>query len=166
MSEFQKSLNRVARASKHADYESACAELCNLLRRWPDNPYLLRLHAELTQLSAHGGEPLESAKKNLQRATELDPESPQAHVELGHYLFAVEGNSRSALEQFDRALALAQECLLDALQGKAKAVADLGRREEALGCLAKAYWVQTQGNGRNGHGKKILESLEELRTSE
>lgn len=166
MSEFQKSLNRIARISKQADYDRARTELCELLQRWPENSFLWRLKAELIQLSDRKDVPLECAQEALQRSSELDPESPQAFVELGHFLFAVAGNSRVAVEHFDRAIALAQDCLLDALQGKAKAMADLGRREEALGYLAQAYWLQTHGNGQNGRGKKILQSLEELRTSD
>jgi tetratricopeptide (TPR) repeat protein len=162
---FKKGLARIAALSSRGDYEGALARVGELLRSWPDNPHLLLMQAELIQLGGESSPALADARAALERSAALDPEAPQTHLELGQFKFAVEDAAKDAVKDFDRAIALCQRLLREALTGKAKALAELGKREEALGCLAAAYWQQTQTSNGNGHAKEILTSLEELRST-
>jgi len=58
-----------------------------------------------------------------------------------------------------------KQSLQEALLCQAKALVELGRRSEAMACLAEAYWLQAR-NGRNSrdkvNGAQFLERLEEM----
>jgi len=162
---FKKGLARVSAVSKRGDYGGALSRVEELLQTWPDNPHLLLLQAELIQLSDKSSHPLTQARAALERSAALDPEAPQPHIELGHFKLAVDDVAKEALRHFDDAIALCQRLLRDALTGKAKALVELGKREEALGCLAAAYWQETHSANGNGHATEILARLEELGTA-
>lgn len=165
--QLKKGLERVHRAEKAGRVDQALAELDRLMTVSPENPTLLLLRAELIQLGSASAPPLSEAKDCLRLAAELESDSPAGWLELGHFAFAVEDDAKGALRSFDRAIRLCQEMLTDAWAGKAKALAQLQHREEALACLAKAYWVQNQSDKVNGgNGTNVLQSLEELRLAD
>lgn len=164
---LKKSLERVHKAEKAGRIDRALAEVDRLMNAFPEHPTLLGLRAELIQLGSETGPALAEAKQCLRQVTELTNDSPEAWLELAHFTLAVDDDAKGALASFDRAIRLCQELLTEALAGKAKALAELKQRDEALACLAKAYWVQQQaGNGAAGNGADVLKSLEELRLAE
>ena len=164
---LKKGLERVRKAEKAGRIDQALAELEKLLELSPENPALLLLRAELIQLGSETAPPLAEAKECLRLATELESDSPAGWLELGHFALAVEDDAQAAIRSFDQAIRRGRELLTEALAGKAKALAELRQREEALACLAKAYWVQNQtGDKTPSNGTDVLRSLEELRLAD
>lgn len=164
---LNKNLERVHKAEKAGRIDHALAEVNRLMATFPEHPTLLALRAELIQLGPGSAPPLSDAKQCLQQVTELQSDSPTAWLELAHFMHAVEDDAKAAVASFDKAIRLCQEALTDALAGKAKALAELKQRDEALACLAKAYWVQQQaGDKTASNGTDVLRSLEELRLAE
>lgn len=166
-SSLKKGLERVKKSKNAGRIDKALAELDQLMVDWPDNPPLLMLRAKLIQLGSETAPPLQEAEACLRRATELQSDSPNAWLELAHFQLNVNDDAKSAAPSFAKAISLCQELLMDALAGKAKALAELKQREGALACLAEAYWVQSHGNGKpSTNGANLLQSLEELRLAE
>lgn len=164
---LQKALDRIDKAKKSGRIDHALAELDQLMQDWPDNPPLLLLRAKLIQLGSETVPPLQEAEDCLRRATELQSDSPNAWLELAHFQLNVNDDAKTAAQSFAKAISLCEELLMDALAGKAKALAELNQREGALACLAEAYWVQSHGNGKaSTNGANLLQSLEELRLGE
>ncbi len=168
---FRRGLEKIRRLCSADHYHQALAEAIRLLKSWPDNPHLLSLWGNLIQLQEdEGGSPtLEDAKAALARAVELDPESPTALVELGHFLYAVEDETRAGLKCFAKAIALSRRLLQEGLVGQAKALAELGRKPEALACLAEAYSLHARGDKASGDGRgseELLEQLQDLAQAE
>jgi tetratricopeptide (TPR) repeat protein len=159
LSTFKKGLTAIKALKRRGAYGAALARVEELLRAWPDNPHLLLLRSTLIQLGDESSPPLEEARAAIERGIALDPDNPIAHLELGWFKYAIEDNAKQSVRHFEAAIDLAQRLLRDALTGKAKALAELGQREEALGCLAAAYWQETRA-------AEILRSLEELRLHE
>lgn len=162
---LKQGLAKVRRDRQAGRFDQALATVGELLRDWPDQPRLLVLRAELIQLQEDEKAPgLDEAKADLQRAVELDEESPTALIELGRFLSAVEDDAGSAAKCFDKAASLCVRLLKDALLAQAEVLAELDRREEALACLAQAYWLQAHSGkpGRGPNGSEILEQLERL----
>jgi tetratricopeptide (TPR) repeat protein len=141
----------------------ALNEVERLLKDWPYNPQLLIMRADLIQLQDEvDGEPTSSdAKSDLEMAASLDEDCPTALIELGYFVFAVEDDAKTASKHFQKAIRLCRSLLKDALTGQAKALVELGRDAEALGCLAEAF----SQNGKSG-GEEILQQLRELQRAE
>src|SRR5262245_24581383 len=94
---LKRGLARIRREWQARRYELALAEVNRLLGNWPDNPQLLLIWANLVQLQDDKtGPTLDDAKAALQRAVELDEESPCTWIELGHFLNAVEDDPQGA----------------------------------------------------------------------
>src|SRR5437868_6608948 len=110
------------------------------------------------------GPALEEARAVYRRAAKLDPESPEALVGLGHYLYAVEDDVRGASEHFAKAITLCRDWLRETLLAQAKALTEVGRHAEAFDCLAEARWLErSDSKAANGaSGKDILERLAAL----
>ena len=121
----------------------------------------------MIQLADHGPS-LNEARACLQRAVDLGDGTPNPHLELGHFTFAVADDAKASLNHFDHAFALSRRLLQDALVGKAKALAELDRREDPLACLAETYWFQDRilRHCRGVKGKEILEQLQEFRLAD
>jgi len=159
---WKRGMARIRRKSGSKRYALALTETDRLLTEWPDNPQLLTMRGNLIQLQDDDATPtLEDARLSLERAVDLDEESPAAHIELAHYLFALEDDNKAAARCFDKAVSLAKRLLKEALRGKAAVLADMERRPEALACLTEAYWVQTH-NGKSSSGSKNGEILKEI----
>ncbi|MBI3823039.1 MAG: hypothetical protein HY289_10230 [Planctomycetes bacterium] len=143
---------RIRRNWRAGRFAQALAEVDRLLTEWPDNPSLLVAQADLIQLQdSEDGVSLEHAKAAYLRAAELDSESPGPLVELGHYLYAIDDEAGAASKAYAKAIRMCKSLLTEALVGQAKALTELGRKTEALCCLAEAQWLRSGHEpGRNG----------------
>jgi len=162
LSSFKRGVAEVRHDLEHGKYERALARVAKLLQDWPDNPQLLVMWADLIQLQeSDEGPSLDDARAALQRASELEGPSPAALIELGAYYYAVDDDPAAANKTFDKAIRLCKRLLIDAILGRAKALGDLERSQEAFACLAQAYALQNQ----NGHvpGADTAEILEQLK---
>jgi tetratricopeptide (TPR) repeat protein len=162
---MKQGLARVRRQWRAGHYARALAEVERLLESWPDNPRLLTMRGNLIQVQENEeGSTLQDAKRALQRAVDLDEESPHAWIELGHFLNASEDDAEAAAKCFAKAIRLSKRLLKEALLGQAKALSELDRRSEALACLTEAYWLRAHPE-RSANGpseQEILEQLEAL----
>ena len=161
---LKRGLAYVRRLWRSGRYSRALARVDQLLKEWPDNVHLLTLRGNLIQLQeTEKGPTLHDAKQALERAVQLDEESPRALIELGHFLNAAEDDAAAGAKCFARAIRLSKRLLKDALLGQAKVLSELERRPEALACLTEAYWLQSRDRKSVGAGdKEILEQLEAL----
>jgi tetratricopeptide (TPR) repeat protein len=161
---FKRGVAQVKREWRAARYDQALSAVNRLLQDWPDNPRLLTMWGNLVQLqSEESGPALDEAHASLRRAVELDDDSPGAWKELGHFLSAVEDDARGASRCFDKTISLCKSMLAEALLANAQSLSELERREEALGCIAEAYWLQSHNGKSNGAGgAEILDRLNEL----
>jgi Flp pilus assembly protein TadD len=162
---LKRGLARVRRHWLAGQAEQALAEVRRLMQDWPDNPHLLILWADLIQMQEEDeGPSLEEAQAAYLRAAELDDQSPAPLIELGHFLYAVEDDAGAASKYFTRAIRLCKRLLNEALRGQAKALAETGRKSEALACLAEAYWLEARNGKPSGgqSGAQILDQLKDL----
>lgn len=162
MKNMKRGLAQVRRQWRTGRYDRALAQVDRLLKDWPDNPHLLILRGNLIQLQEDDAGPtLKDAKRALQRAVDLDEESPSALIELGHFLNASEDDAKAAAKCFAKAIRLCKRLLKEALLAQAKVLSELDRRPEALACLTEVYWLQSQ-NGKSARGPGNEELLEQL----
>jgi tetratricopeptide (TPR) repeat protein len=161
---MKRGLANISRQWRAGRYDRALAGVDRLLKDWPDNPHLLTMRGNLIQLQEKDvGPTLEDAKRALQRAVDLDRESPRALIELGHFINAVQDDVQAASDCFAKAIRLSERLLREALLGQAKVLVELGRRSEALACLTEAYRLQSRNGKARGPGdKEILDQLEAL----
>jgi len=161
---FKRGIAQVKREWRAACYDQALSALNRLLKEWPDNPRLLTMWGNLVQLqSEESGPTLDEAQAALRRAVELDDDSPGAWKELGHFLSAVEDDAGGASRCFDKTISLCKSMLAEALLANAQSLTELERPEEALACIAEAYWLQSHNGKTNGsEGSHILDRLNEL----
>lgn len=159
---FKRGVAQIKREWRAARYDRALSIVSRLLAEWPDNPRLLMMWGDLVQLQPdETGPTLDEAKASLERAVELDEESPDGWKELGHFLSAVEDDAAGANRCFDKAVALCKQALAEALLAKAQSLSERGRRAEALACLAEAYWHRPP-NGKGAAGTEILDRLQDM----
>lgn len=128
-------LSNVSRLWDEEDYDEALAEVETLLETWPGNPHLHVLKASLLQLQEEPKYDLDEAKRALQRAIELDKDSPTAAIELGHFLDNVEDDPQAAVKAYAEGVAAARHLLIDGLIGQAKAYRQLEKKEDFFRCL-------------------------------
>jgi tetratricopeptide (TPR) repeat protein len=141
---FQHKLSAIFRHWEDEHYDVALRELDELLTAWPGNPQLLILWASLVQLQEETSYTLDAAKQALQRAHDLDRNSPTGTIELGHFLDDVEDDPRAASKAFAEGILSARRLLIDGLLGQARALLQLGKREEALQCLMEALYLASR----------------------
>ncbi len=164
---FKRGVAQAKREWRSGRYDRALAVVSRLLKDWPDNPQLLTMWGGLVQLqSTDTAATLDEAKAALERAVELGEDSPEAWKELGHFLSAVEDDAQGASRCFDKAVALCKGTLAEALLAKADSLSELGRRDEALACLAEAYWLRAHNGKPTGAGAEILDRLKDLARTE
>lgn len=128
-------LSNVSRLWDEEDYDEALTEVETLLETWPGNPRLHVLKASLVQLQEEPRYDLDEAKHALQRAIELDRESPTAAIELGHFLDKVEDDPQAAVKAYAEGVEAARHLLIDGLIGQAKVYQQLDRKEDFFRCL-------------------------------
>jgi tetratricopeptide (TPR) repeat protein len=161
---FKRGVAQIKREWRAGHYERALSVVNRLLKDWPDNPQLLLQWGNLIQLqSEESGATLDEAQAALRRAVDLDEESPAAWKELGHFLSAVEDDAPGASRCFDKTISLCRGMLAEALLANAQSLTELERREDALACIAEAYWLQSHnGKATRDGGADILDRLNEL----
>jgi tetratricopeptide (TPR) repeat protein len=161
---YKRGIAQIKREWRAARYARALSAANRLLKDWPDNSSLLTMWGNLVQLQSGESAPtLDEAQAGLRRAVELDEDSPGAWKELGHFLSAVEDDARGASRCFDKTISLCKRLLAEALLANAQSLTELERREEALACIAEAYWLQSHNGKTNGSGgSDILDRLSEL----
>ena len=142
---FKKALANIFRIWADNDYDTALEEVDALLTTWPGNPQLQILRASLIQLHDHPTSTLDDAKQALQEAVDLDPSSPAAAIELGHFLDAVEDNPKAASKQYTNAIIQARRLLIEGLIGQAKVLLQLDKKDEVLKCLVDLFHL-TEGD--------------------
>jgi len=140
---FKRALAQIRLHRQRQKYGQALAEIDALLSQWPDQPALLILRAELIQLQDEQGPSLDDAVGALKRATVLDERNADAWLELGHFQLAIEDDARAAEKSFTAAVAFSSESLIGALVGRAGALEELGRKQEAFDCLSAARYLQS-----------------------
>jgi tetratricopeptide (TPR) repeat protein len=132
---FEQKLATVSRLWDDADYDSALAEVGQLLERWPGNGHLHILWSSLVQLQENPKHSLDDVKRALQRAIDLDRSSPAGAIELGHFLDDVDDNPRAASKAFSEGVVTARQLLIEGLIGQAKALLQLNKKDDALECV-------------------------------
>jgi tetratricopeptide (TPR) repeat protein len=111
-----------------------------LLREGSSSAELLVFRAQMLQLAPATDmpDPLAAAEESLAQACALAPDAVEPRIEMGHFLYAVKDRPADALTQFEAAERLARAGLKDALIGKIKCLAQLGRQSEARAEMATA----------------------------
>lgn len=132
---LKKRLSNVSRLWDEENFDEALAEVETLLDTWPGNPHLHVLKASLVQLQEQPKYDLDDAKQALQRAIELDKDSPTAAIELGHFLDNIEDDPQAAVKAYAAGVSAARRLLIDGLIGQAKAYRQLAKKEDSLRCL-------------------------------
>jgi tetratricopeptide (TPR) repeat protein len=132
---LKQKLATVSRLWDGADYDNALAAVESLREAWPGNAHLHVLWASLVQLQEQPSHDLEEAKQALEQAVELDKGSPEASIELGHFLDNVEDDPEGALKAYAEGAATARRALMAGLIGQARAFRQLDRRDDFRGCL-------------------------------
>jgi tetratricopeptide (TPR) repeat protein len=149
MTAFKRGVAKARRDWKQGHYDVALTEVNQLLADWPDNPQLLVMWADLVQLQQQmTGPTIEEAAAAYRRAADLEGDLPGALVELGHFLYSVHDDAKSASKAFDKAIIAGRRLLIEALLGKAKAMQEMGRVADARACLDEAYMLRLRD--RNG----------------
>ncbi len=128
---FTSGLERIDALWKPGHFGKALALVDRLLTEWPDNPVLLVKRGQLIQLQeSEGGPGLEEARAMLERAANLDEESPLPLIERGFFLFAVEDDAAAAAACFEKAEALGVRLLKECRKGKRAALAELSEAKQ------------------------------------
>lgn len=148
---FKQKLSHISRMWDDKQYDKAVHEVEALLKNWPGNAHLHVLWASLVQLQDNPDASLDEVKAALQQAVELDRESPAGAIELGHYLDNVEDDPQAACKAYVEGVALARRLLIDGLIGQAKALRQLGKKEEFQRCLLEVlHLTRFTADGRRG----------------
>lgn len=145
---FQQKLAKIQRHWKEQQYDTALSIVDETLQSWPGNAHLHVLRASLIQLQEKPSVSLAEARKSLQRAVDLDGDSPAALVELGHFLDAVEDEPEQASKAFAEAVSRGRRLLIEGLLGHARALLELQRREEAIQCVMEALYLANADHAR------------------
>lgn len=153
---FKQKLAKVFRLWRDEHYDLALRDVEELLKSWPGNAQLYILWASLVQLQDKPSHGLDEAKQALQRAVEIDTNSPAGAIELGHYLDTVEDNPRAASKAFSEGIRSARRLLMDGLLGQARSLLQLDKKAEALKCLMEWLYLANIDNppagGKSANG--------------
>jgi tetratricopeptide (TPR) repeat protein len=159
---LKRGVSKARRLWRQGHVDRALSQVERLLEEWPDNPRLLVMRAELTQLqeNVEGTPTLEDAKSDLIRAAGLDEDSPDPLIELGYFLFAVQDDAKTASRCFDKAVHLCVDLLTQALVGHAQALSELGQEAKASASLMTACSLVAQY--RSSVRETVLERIKDL----
>lgn len=132
MSSRQLALNEAIALQQAGRLDDASAAAAKGLRRWPDDPSLLLLAANLRQDLGD----LEGAQRHLEEAVRLDPKFAQAHNNLGIVLRS-RGFKTEAAAAF-RAAVAAKPDYMRAWNNLGSTLLHMDGAEEAVSCFRKA----------------------------
>src|SRR5215471_11375025 len=106
---LKRGLAYVRRQWRSGRFGRALAKVDQLLKEWPDNSHLLTMRGNLIQLQENEeGPTLNDAKLALQRAVDLDEESPRALIELAYFCNAAEDDAAEGAKCFAKAIRLSK----------------------------------------------------------
>lgn len=151
---FKQGLTKVFRHWDDEQYDLALSEVELLLKSWPGNASLHILWANLVELQNAPSHSLREAKKALLRAIDLDMDSPEGVIELGHYLDAMEANPRAASKAFAKGIRSARRLLKEGLLGQMQALIQLDKKEEVVKCVKEWLYLANIGR-RSANGKSV-----------
>jgi len=138
---FKQGLSKVLRLWRDGQFDRALNAVDELMKSWPGNPRLHVIWASLVQLQDQPTYSLEDARNALERAIELEKDSPAAVIELGHFLDNVDDDPKAASKAFSEGVRSARRLLIDGLLGQAKALLQLEKRDEALQRLIESLYL-------------------------
>ena len=157
---FDQKLAAVSRLWAEADYDSALVEVEKLLEKWPGNGHLHILWASLVQLQEDPKHDLDGARQALERAIDLDRSSPAGVIELGHFLDAVDDDPRAASKAYSDGVVKARQLLIEGLIGQAKALLQLGKKDDALECVREVlHSIRFDPKSKRGKSEDSLPDL-------
>jgi hypothetical protein len=159
--DFKRKLAAVHRLWAERGADAAIAELEKLRQDWPGSAHLSVLWASLIQLQEKPSHELSEAKAALEAAVELDRASPEAVIELGYFLDSVEDNPKAAAKAFADGVSLARHQLVEGLVGRAKALLQLNKRDEAFDCVAEAMQLM-RADPNLKRSERLQELMEEV----
>lgn len=144
---LKRGISKVRRLWREDRHDLALVEVNRLLELSPNSPYLLVQRAALIQL--HKGvqnlkpSDLDDVKEALDSAVALDPESPNALIELGylHFAYVSKDGAKTAAKHFERAVKLSADLFAQALVGYAEALSELGEKSKAQSAVLEASTV-------------------------
>jgi tetratricopeptide (TPR) repeat protein len=103
------------------------------------HPELLNLKARCIQLAEQPvSARLEDVQKSLEKAITLDKTYFPAFVELGYFQLNVMDKAELALPFFDKAIEIINRIATEAILGKARCIAELKSKEDALHFVEQA----------------------------
>lgn len=132
---YSQQVAKVRKLWNGGKYDQALSAVEEMMTAWPGNAALHVAWACLVQLQEETSHELSAVKRALETARELDDKSSAASIELGNFLDAVEDDAEGAEEAFGGAASIARKQLIEALSGRARALLQLDRSEEATRCL-------------------------------
>jgi predicted Zn-dependent protease len=159
-STYAKSLADVLTLWDDEKYDRALKRIEEMRKQWPGNPHLLVLAARLIQLQDEPTQTLNDAKRLIQQAIELDKQSPEAAIEFGYFLDAVDDDPTSASKAFAQGISAARQLLIEGLLGQTHSLLELEERDEAVRCLVEA--LHHADAEKPAVKKKYSERIEEL----
>lgn len=141
--QWMDALSELRALRRERRFGEALALVERLLKEGPSSTELLVFRAQVLQLvpEVDMADPLAAAEESLAQACALAPDTVEPLIEMGHFLYAVQDRPADALSQFEAAERLARAGLKDALIGKIKCLAQLGRQVEARVELADAAQI-------------------------
>jgi tetratricopeptide (TPR) repeat protein len=139
---FKNRLAAIKRYWKAGEFGDALAGVDALRNDWPGNAHIETLWASLVQLHEDPNASLDDARRALERARELDGTSPVAAIELGHFVDNVDDDPRSAAKFFSEAVERGRALLIEGLLGQAKALLQLGKKDESYRCLLEVLHLK------------------------
>ena len=157
---FRQRLSTVTGLWDESHYDEALNEVESMLKSWPGNPHLHVLRACLIQLQEDPKLDLDEAKQALRQAIELDKSSPEASVELGHFLDCIEDDPQAAVKAYGDGVAAARHLLIDGLIGQAKACRQLERWDDFLHCLLDVlYLARVDSGSKTSNAREFLDLI-------
>lgn len=103
------------------------------------HPELLTLKAQCLQTTAEPiSASLEEIQKSLEDAIALDEAYFPAYVELAYFQLNVMDNAEAAFPLFEKAIEIINRVATEAILGKARCVAELKSKNEALDCIEQS----------------------------
>lgn len=127
-------LDRIAELWQAEEEDLATVEMLTLVeeavREFPESAELWIARGNMIESSEDARYELTDALRSYERAAEIAPTSPDPAEEIAHYLDAIADDPAGAEEHYRRAVQLGADVEVRLLH--ARAVAQLGRREEAL----------------------------------
>ena len=157
---FAKALTDVMELWREGNIDRALKRVEELRKAWPGNAHVLVLSSRFIQLQDEPSQTLNEAKRLLQRAIELDKNSPEASIELGYFLDNVENDSHAAAKAFLQGISAARQLLIEGLLGQAHVVLQTNHREDAVRCLVEAFHLADAVEPQLK--KKYTEQIDEL----